>query len=166
MRISGIDFFEIANGENVGVSLYTQGCPRHCKGCFQTKSWDFDGGDEYTKELEEELIKSCLRDGIKRLTILGGEPLLERNREDLINLCKSLKSQKPDINIWLYTGNTFEEIIDEWKDLIEPYIDVMIDGPFELDKRDITLKFRGSSNQRIIDIHETLKKGEVVIYHE
>ena len=110
MRVSGIDFFEIANGENVGVSLYTQGCSRHCKGCFQTKSWDFDGGDEYTKELEEELIKSCLRDGIKRLTILGGEPLLHSHFDEILSICDN-----NDINVRITTNGT---LLDKKKDIL------------------------------------------------
>lgn len=162
MRYSEIDNFEIVNGIDVGVSFYTQGCERHCKGCFNETAWDLDGGKEYTIEVRDNIISMCSRPGIKRFSILGGEPLLERNKEELLSLCSLVKEANRDIKIWLYTGDVYENIKDGWNDLLENFIDVLVDGPFEIDKRDITLPFRGSSNQRIINIPETINNGKII----
>ena len=164
MRYSNIDKFEIVNGSDVGISFYTQGCLRHCKGCFNQEAWSLDGGKPYTDEVKEEIIEACKRPGIKRFSILGGEPLLEQNREELSELCALVKGANKDIKIWLYTGNVYEEIINDWYRFITYFIDVLVDGPFILEQRDITLPFRGSSNQRIIDIKKTIKEGEIVNY--
>lgn len=153
MKYAMIDPFEVVNGVDVGVSLYTQGCNKRCIGCFNQSAWDMDGGKDYTKDIEERIITMCGRPGIKRFTILGGEPLLDRNKEDLINLCINLKDKYPDLIIWLYTGNIYEDIKEEWKDLLI-YVDVLVDGPFEIDKKDLTLPFRGSNNQRIIYLNK------------
>lgn len=157
MRYSNIEYFEVCNGVDVGVSLYTQGCAKHCKGCFNQQAWDFDGGEKYTEEFKLEVVSACCRPGIKRFSILGGEPLIERNRQELLDLCSEIKECNPYIKIWLYTGNVYEDIKDDWSDLLN-YVDVLVDGPFEVDKRDITLQFRGSSNQRVIN----LKTGETL----
>ena len=164
MRYSNIDTFEIVNGTNVGVSLYTQGCNRHCEGCFNSQAWDLDGGELYTIEARDKIIEACCRPGIKRFSIVGGEPLLDRNKDELISLCSLVKEANPDIKIWVYTGDTYENVKDEWNDLLEPFVDVLVDGPFILEQRDITLPFKGSSNQRLIDIKKTLDRGEIVIY--
>lgn len=166
MRYSNIEYFEIVNGIDVGVSLYTQGCERHCKGCFNTAAWDLDGGEEYTTELRDKVVKACCRPGIKRFSILGGEPLLERNKDELMTLCSLIKEANPDIKIWVYTGNIYEDIKETWLEFLQSSVDVLVDGPFEIDKRDITLPFRGSFNQRIIDIPKSIDEGKVVLYHE
>lgn len=162
MRYSNIENFEIVNGKDVGVSFYTQGCPRHCKGCFNSQAWDFDGGEQYTIEVRDELVSMCTRPGIKRFSILGGEPLLERNKDELMVLCSLIKEANPDIKIWVYTGALYEDIKNDWLEFLQYYVDVLVDGPFEIDKRDITLKFRGSSNQRIIDVKKSIFEGKVV----
>lgn len=164
MKYSKVDYFEIVNGTNIGVSLYTQGCERHCKGCFNEAAWDLEGGNDYTIEVRDDIVNACCRPGIKRFSVVGGEPLLERNKEELIALCSLVKEANPDISIWVYTGDTYENVKDEWNDLFEPFVDVLVDGPFILEQRDITLPFRGSTNQRLVDIKKTIEKGEIVLY--
>ena len=163
MRYNLIDECEAINGEGFGVSLYTQGCPYHCPGCFNPETWDFNKGKEWTKAEEDLIIKLLKPDYIKRLTIVGGEPLIERNIKPLTALLKRVKHIYPDKNIWLYTGGNFEFESTRCNDLIQ-YINVVIDGQFKKDLRDITLKWKGSSNQRVIDVQKSLKKGEVVLY--
>ena len=163
MRYNLIDECEAINGEGFGVSLYTQGCPYHCPGCFNPETWDFNKGKEWTKAEEDLIIKLLKPDYIKRLTIVGGEPLIERNIKPLTALLKRVKHIYPDKNIWLYTGGNFEFESTRCNDLIQ-YINVIIDGQFKKDLRDITLKWKGSSNQRVIDVQKSLKKGEVVLY--
>ena len=162
MSYSNIDYFEIVNGTDVGVSLYTQGCPRHCKGCFNQQAWDFNGGNEYTIEVRDNIVKACCRPGIKRFSILGGEPLLERNKDELMTLCSLIKEANPHIKIWVYTGDIYENVKDDRLEFFQYFVDVLVDGPFEIDKRDITLPFRGSSNQRIIDIKKSIFEGKVI----
>ena len=162
MRYSNIDYFEIVNGTDVGVSLYTQWCPRHCKGCFNQQAWDFDGGEKYTIEFRDKIVAACCRPGIKRFSILGGEPLLERNKDELMTLCSLIKEANPHIKIWVYTGDIYENVKDDWLEFFQYFVDVLVDGPFEIDKRDITLPFRGSSNQRIIDIKKSIFEGKVI----
>ena len=164
MRYSNIENFEIVNGADVGVSFYTQGCMRHCKGCFNQQAWDLDGGKPYTDEVRDSIVKACSRPGIKRFSILGGEPLLDRNKEELIKLCSLVKEVNPDIKIWVYTGDIYENVKNSWLEFFQYYVDVLVDGPFELDKRDITLAFRGSSNQRVIDVRKSIFEGKVINY--
>lgn len=163
MRYNLIDECEAINGEGFGVSLYTQGCPHHCLGCFNPETWDFNKGKEWTQAEEDLIIKLLKPDYIKRLTIVGGEPLIERNIKPLTALLKRVRHIYPDKNIWLYTGGNFEFESTRCNDLIQ-YINVIIDGQFKKDLRDITLKWKGSSNQRVIDVQKSLKKGEVVLY--
>ena len=162
MRYSNIDYFEIVNGTDVGVSLYTQGCPRHCKGCFNQQAWDFDGGEKYTIEFRDKIVAACCRPGIKRFSILGGEPLLERNKDELMTLCSLIKEANPHIKIWVYTGDIYENVKDDWYELLYNYVDVLVDGPYVDSKRDLRLKFRGSSNQRVIDVRKSIFEGKVV----
>lgn len=166
MRYSNIDYFEIVNGTDVGVSFYTQGCLRRCKGCFNQAAWDLEGGKLYTVEVRDDIVAACSRPGIKRFSILGGEPLLEQNREELMALCALVKEASPNIKIWLYTGAYYEDIEFFWNEFLENNIDVLVDGPFELDKRDITIKFRGSTNQRVIDVKRTINEGKIINYFE
>ena len=163
MRYNLIDKCEAINGEGFGVSLYTQGCPYHCPGCFNPETWDFDKGKEWTKKEEDLIIELLKPDYIKRLTILGGEPLIERNVEPLTALLIRVRHIYPDKRIWLYTGGNFEFESIRCDNLIE-HTDVVIDGQFKKELRDITLKWRGSSNQRIIDVQKSLKEGEVILY--
>ena len=163
MRYNSIDKCEAINGEGFGVSLYTQGCPYHCPGCFNPETWDFNKGEVWTKEKEDYIIELLKPTHIKRLTILGGEPLIERNIEPLTQLCQRIKELYPEKQIWLYTGGDFETKSIEDYNLIK-YIDVLIDGQFKINLRDITLKWKGSSNQRVIDVQKSLQEGGIVLY--
>lgn len=180
MRYAQITPFEVCNGKGAGVSLFVQGCHFHCKGCFNTDSWDFCGGKEWTKEIEDKFFELVGRPYIKRISILGGEPLVDENVIGVFNLVKKLKVKFPDKSIWLYTGYKWESIlhpvvtddfnperdiiIDHRRNVVE-MCDVVIDGRFIESLRDLTLKFRGSSNQRVIDVKESLRKNEIVLYN-
>ena len=162
MRYASIRRLDISNGEGLGVTLFTQGCPFHCKNCFNPETHDFDGGKEYNTDTKNAILSLISRTQIKRFSILGGEPLIERNKEDLIDLCSSIKEVRPDIKIWIYTGNIFENVKDDWHELLYNYVDVLVDGPYVDSKRDLRLKFRGSSNQRVIDVHKTYSEDKVI----
>lgn len=162
MRYASIRKLDISNGEGLGVTLFTQGCPFHCKNCFNPETHDFDGGKEYTIDTKNAIVSLINRAQIKRFSILGGEPLIERNKEDMIDLCSSIKEIRPDIKIWVYTGNIFENVKDDWYELLYNYVDVLVDGPYVDSKRDLRLKFRGSSNQRVIDVHKTYCEDKVI----
>lgn len=162
MRYASIRKLDISNGEGLGVTLFTQGCPFHCKNCFNPETHDFDGGKEYTIDTKNDIVSLINRAQIKRFSILGGEPLIERNKEDMIDLCSSIKEIRPDIKIWVYTGNIFENVKDDWYELLYNYVDVLVDGPYVDSKRDLRLKFRGSSNQRVIDVHKTYCEDKVI----
>ena len=164
MRYSSIRSLDISNGENIGVALFTQGCPFRCKNCFNPETHDFNGGKEYTLEVRDKIISLISRSYIKRFSILGGEPLIDRNKQDLISLCSMIKEARPDIKIWVYTGNTFENIKQSWYDLLHNYVDILVDGQFVDELKDLRLEFRGSSNQRLIDIKETYKNDSIVLY--
>ena len=153
MRFSKIKDNDIANGEGIVMSLWTQGCPHHCKGCFNMETWDFNGGKEFKEEDKEYILQNIDKNNIKRnLSILGGEPLCNQNIQGVISLCKTFKEKYPEKIIYVWTGYVLEEFDDTQKLLLD-YIDVLIDGKFEIDNKDLSLKLRGSTNQRIIDIN-------------
>lgn len=163
MRYAQIRSMDISNGEGIGISLFTQGCPIRCPECHNSSIWDFNGGTEFTKETEQEIIKLLKPNYITRFSILGGEALLPQNYRDLYNLCTEIKFARPDIKIWLWSGYTFEEIWQHAQEDTTNYlfallgiVDVLVDGPFIAEQRDITLKWRGSKNQRVIDLKSTL----------
>lgn len=164
MRIAQIRELDITNGEGTGVSLFTQGCPFHCKNCFNPETWDFKGGYSYTQEIKKQLLELISRPYIKRFTILGGEPFLLKNKIELQDLVKEIKIKNPNIKIWAYSGNTFEKLLPEFFDLLQN-IDILVDGRFIDELKDFNLKFRGSANQRIIDVQKSLKEGKVVLYN-
>ena len=163
MKYAQIREMDVTNGNGIGVTLFTQGCPYHCKNCFNPETWDFNKGTEWTKETEDKIIDLLKPDYIKRLTILGGEPLIERNREPLNKLLKRVKELYKNKKIWLYTGAEFEKIKDEYIDVLK-YVDIVVDGKYIDELRDIKLKFRGSSNQRIIDVQKSLKQNNTILY--
>lgn len=165
MKYNYIDKCEAINGIGFGVSLYTQGCPYHCPGCFNPETWDFDKGKDWTADSENYIITLLKSNYIKRLTILGGEPLIERNIKPLTALLNKVKQLYPDKQIWLYTGGIFESVSIKNNELMK-YIDIMVDGQYKKELRDITLKFRGSSNQRIIDVQNSLLKGKTILYEQ
>lgn len=153
---------DIVDGNGIRVTLFVSGCSHHCKGCHNPESWDAFNGKEFTKETIDKLICLIDRDYVDGITITGGDPLMLGNRYEITKLCKLLKDKFPNKSIWLYTGYEFEEI--ETLEVLH-YVDVLIDGPFKLDLRDISLAFKGSSNQRVIDVQKTLKNGNIVLYN-
>lgn len=165
MKYAQIREMDVTNGNGIGVALFTQGCPYHCKNCFNPETWDFDKGTDWTKETENKIIELLKPEYITRLTILGGEPLIERNIEPLTALLKRVKGIYPDKQVWLYTGGDFEVLEGLYEEIFQ-YIDILIDGRYIDDLRDYKLKWRGSSNQRIIDVQASLKSGDVIFSPE
>ena len=165
MKYAQIREIDITNGSGIGVALFTQGCPYHCKNCFNPETWDFNKGMVWTKEIENKIIELLKPEYITRLTILGGEPLIERNIEPLTALLKRVKGIYPDKQVWLYTGGDFEVLEGLYEEIFQ-YIDILIDGRYIDDLRDYKLKWRGSSNQRIIDVQASLKSGDVIFSPE
>ncbi len=162
---------DIANGTGVRTSLFVSGCTHHCKGCFNEETWDFGFGKPFTKEVEDEIIESLRPAYVTGLTILGGEPMEVVNQKALRPFIERIKSELPDKTIWIYSGYVWEELNDkenkrchgEDTDAILSMIDVLVDGEFKIELKNISLKFRGSSNQRIILVPESLEKGEIVL---
>ena len=163
MKYAQIREMDVTNGNGIGVALFTQGCPYHCKNCFNPETWDFNKGTDWTKETENRIMKLLKPEYITRLTILGGEPLIERNIEPLTALLKRVKSVYPDKQVWLYTGGDFEVLEGLYEEIFQ-YIDILIDGRYIDDLRDYKLKWRGSSNQRVIDVQKSLKEGGTILY--
>lgn len=163
MKYAQIREMDVTNGSGIGVALFTQGCPYHCKNCFNPETWDFDKGIDWTKETENNIIELLKPEYITRLSILGGEPLVERNIAPLTALLKRVKGIYPDKQVWLYTGGDFEVLEGLYEEIFQ-YIDILIDGRYIDDLRDYKLKWRGSSNQRIIDVQKSLKEGEIILY--
>ena len=164
MRYAGIIKNDIAAGEGVNVSFFTQGCHFHCMGCHNPQTWDFSGGKEFTAEVLNELLEAINANGVQRnLSIMGGEPFCSENIFLVDMIILEVKKLYPDIKIYVWTGYTYEELLerlDEPKiEKILDNIDYLIDGRFEIEKRDITLPMRGSSNQRILNMKE-LRKNE------
>ncbi len=153
---------DIVDGNGIRVALFVSGCSHHCKGCHNPESWDAFNGKEFTQETVDKLLTLLDRDYVDGITLTGGDPLMLGNRYEITKLCKLLKEKFPNKSIWLYTGYEFEEI--EALEVLH-YVDVLVDGPFKLDLRDISLAFKGSSNQRVIDVQKTLKNGNIVLYN-
>ena len=156
MRYAQIRRMDISNGEGIGVSIFLQGCHLHCKNCFNKELWDFDGGNEFTKDDLNKIITLCKCTQVKRFSILGGEPLSSENLNDLAGVIGQLRLECPDVKIWLYTGYEYESL-DPDQAVVANLVDVLVDGPYIDAKRDIRLKYRGSRNQRIIN----MKTGEI-----
>lgn len=177
MRYAQIRKFDISDGPFIRVGLYTQGCPIRCPGCHNKDQQSFDGGKEYTEETKLRILQLCEPDYIKGLSILGGEPFITQNLEDLATLIKEFKERFPNKTIWIWSGYTYErlELIGEpgsqaqkWVNYILDIADVLVDGPFILEKRDITdnNKYKGSTNQRVIDLKATRREHKVIEYQE
>ena len=173
MNYADIKLFDVANGTGVRVSVFVSGCTHHCKNCFNPDTWDFGYGKPFTDVEINHIIDSCKEDYIAGLSLLGGEPMEYMNQEVLFPFLKKVKERFPEKSIWCFTGYVYEKdilhrMIPKWKytkKMLEQ-IDYLVDGPFVMEKKNISLKFRGSSNQRIIDVKKTLETGEVVLWEE
>ena len=153
---------DVTNGPGIRTTLFVSGCTHNCEGCFNKEQQDFNYGNKFTKETEDEFIQLTKNKQIKGVNILGGEPMQQIMDDTLLNLLKRIKLET-DKPIWLWSGYTFEEIVNNPKRLeILREVDVLIDGKFQADKRDIMLKYRGSSNQRVIDVKKSLEQGNIV----
>lgn len=178
MRYASIRSLDISNGEGVGVSLFVQGCPFRCFGCFNSDTWDFNGGKEWTEKTKDKFMKLIDRPYIKRISFLGGECLAEQNLDGVLDLIKEIRISFPEKTIWLYTGYELSEIIKQeqyekvsgipsvwskrWK--IISNIDVLVDGEYIDEQKDLTLKWRGSKNQHVIDVKQSLAQNKMVLY--
>lgn len=171
MHYGEIKKSDIANGNGVRVSLFVSGCTHHCKGCFNEMTWDFHYGKVFTRETEDYILELLKPDYIEGITLLGGEPLEHSNQKVLLPFVKRIKEIYPDKTVWCYSGYVYEKDIlgkmcQEWaetKELIS-MIDVLVDGPFIEEKKNISLQFRGSENQRLIDIKKSLSSGQTVLW--
>lgn len=171
MNYGNIKFNDIANGEGVRVSLFVSGCTHHCPQCFNQETWNFNYGKPFTKEVEDKIIEALKPDHINGLTLLGGEPMEVVNQQALLPFVKRVKALYPNKTIWCYTGYLLDEELQKPsraynKDItpeILKYFDIMVDGEFKYQLKDITLRFKGSSNQRVIDVPATLKSGKIVL---
>lgn len=170
MYVAEIKKFDIANGLGVRVSVFVSGCRHRCPGCFNEIAWEFDYGKEYTADIENEIIDALRPDYIEGLSLLGGEPFEPENQPALLGLLRRVRKELPAKNVWVYSGFTLEELLGESRartehtDEMLSLIDVLVDGRFIYAEKDITLRFRGSRNQRILDIPATLKAGRPVLW--
>lgn len=178
MRYASIRNLDISNGEGVGVSLFVQGCDRHCFNCFNSETWNFNGGKEWTEETKNKFMELINRPYIRRISVLGGEPLAEQNLDEVLSLIKEIRISFPKKTIWLYTGYELSEIVKQeqyekvsgipsvWSKRWEiiSNVDVLVDGEYIDEQKDLTLKWRGSKNQRVIDAKQSLAQNKVVLY--
>lgn len=160
MRYNKIRKMDISNGPGVRVSIFMQGCNFHCKDCFNPETHDFEGGKEFNEETIDRVLNLCENDYIKGLSILGGEPLNDRNIEGTKELAKAFKEKFPDKSVWVWSGFQFDKEL-KGKDALN-YVDVLVDGQYKDELRNPTLKWKGSSNQRVIDVQESLKENKVI----
>ena len=192
MRFASMRNLDISNGEGVGVSLCVQGCDRHCFNCFNSETWDFNGGKEWTEETKNKFIKLIDRPYINRISVLGGEPLAEQNLDEVLSLIKEIRISFPEKTIWLYTGYKLELLSEKIyngtkqictishfypipnktefaenqakrREIIE-LCNIVVDGEYIDEQKDLTLKWRGSKNQRVIDVKQSLAQNKVVLY--
>lgn len=170
MNYGAIKFCDIANGIGIRTVLFVSGCTHHCKGCFQPETWDFAYGQPYTEVTEQQILDSLAPAYIHGLTLLGGEPMEPDNQRALLPLLRRLKAEHPRKTVWCYSGYTYEELTGvsrarcEVTDEMLSLIDVLVDGEFVLEKKNISLRFRGSENQRLIDLPKTREQGTVVLW--
>lgn len=183
MRYASIRNLDISNGEGVGVSLFVQGCDRHCFNCFNPNTWDFNGGKEWTEETKNKFIKLIDRPYINRISILGGEPLAEQNLDEVLSLIKEIRNSFHEKSIWLYTGFEWDSLMAKICQLTFPDKDseriiknhkkrqeiislcnVVVDGEYIDEQKDLTLKWRGSKNQHVIDVKQSFAQNKMVLY--
>ena len=169
MYYGNINYYDISNGDGVRTSLFVSGCDQHCKGCFNEVAWDFDYGKEFSYNTLKEILDSLKPDYIAGLSILGGEPLDYKNINAVSTIVEVVRKSFPNKSIWVYTGYTYEELLERnnlFTSLILNKIDVLVDGKFIEELKDISLKFRGSSNQRIIDMNKTRELGKIALLYD
>ena len=177
MRYAQIRELDISNGEGVGVALFVQGCHFHCYNCFNPDTWDFNGGKEWTQEVEDKLIELANKPYIKRLSILGGEPLADENLDGVLHLVNRFRLSLPNKSIWLYSGYDYQKVMRQLPNLatkenynmykrqqIIKQCTVMVDGRYIDSQRNPSKKWAGSDNQRVLDIQQSLQKGEIVLW--
>ena len=183
MRYSSMRNLDISNGEGVGVSLFVQGCPFHCKNCFNSDTWDFNGGKEWTEETKNKFMELINRPYIKRVSFLGGECLADQNLDGVLDLIKEIRISFPKKTIWLYTGFEWNSLMSKIcqptfpdekfehdrnihmkRQKIISNVDVLVDGEYIDEQKDLTLKFRGSKNQHVIDVKQSLAQNKIVLY--
>lgn len=170
MNYAEIKYCDIANGEGVRTSLFVSGCTHHCKNCFNKIAWDFNYGKEFTESVEDDILKSCEPDYISGVTLLGGEPFEPENQPRLLEFLKKFKEMYPEKNVWCYSGYTYEELTgkkesrcftEKTVDMLN-LIDILVDGEYVDELHTLMIRFRGSTNQRLIDLNATRKQGEIV----
>lgn len=170
MNYAEIRRVDVANGPGVRVSLFVSGCPHHCEGCFNPQTWDFSFGEGFGEEQIEQIL-TLLRPGhIRGLSLLGGEPFAPENQRDLLALVERVRQELPGKDIWCYTGYLFEDLMEgrvgKYAPALLKGLDVLVDGPFVLAKKNLGLRFRGSENQRIIRVPESIERGEAVLWED
>lgn len=173
MNYATIKNCDIANGPGVRVSLFVSGCTHRCKGCFNEVAWDFDYGEPFTQDTIDKILKMLAPEHIQGITLLGGEPFEPQNQPMLLELLRQIKQKYPEKSIWAFSGYLFEKDIlsgklgpQEITQEFVGYLDVLVDGPFIQEKKDLSLRFRGSSNQRIIDVPASLREGKIVLWQD
>lgn len=173
MNYAEIKNCDIANGPGVRISLFVSGCTHHCKGCFNEVAWDFHYGSPFTQETIDKILEMMKPGYIRGLTLLGGEPFEPQNQEPIVELLRQIKQKMPDKSIWAFSGYLFDRDIlsgrlGDWKVTREylSYLDVLVDGPFVEEKKNLSLRFRGSENQRIIDVPASLAQNKIVLWQD
>lgn len=169
MKYASIRKMDISNGEGIGVSIFVQGCPLHCKGCFQPETWNPHEGKDLTLACLKKIAHLCDKEYITRFSVLGGEPLANYNVAEVRDMIVYIRSLFPEIKIWVWSGYTYKEILDKaannnYYSNILGNIDVLVAGPFIQEEKDLTLKWCGSRNQQVIDMNKTREQGHVVLY--
>ena len=173
MKYATIKNCDIANGPGVRVSLFVSGCTHRCPGCFNEVAWDFDYGEEFTQQTIDDILSMLRPDHIRGLTLLGGEPFEPQNQGPVVELLRQVRKKYPDKSIWAFSGYVFDRDIlsgrlGPWEITKEflSYLDVLVDGPFVEAKKNLSLRFRGSENQRLIDVPASLQSGEVILWQD
>lgn len=173
MNYAEIKNCDIANGPGVRVSLFVSGCNHHCPGCFNEVAWDFDYGEPFTEQTEQRILDMLRPSYIRGLTLLGGEPFDPRNQEAVVKLLRRIRAELPEKSIWAFTGYLLDRDILSGRIALPQiteeylgYLDVLVDGPFVQEKKNLSLRFRGSENQRLIDMPATLERGEIVLWQD
>lgn len=172
MNYANIKTYSIENGTGVRVSLFVSGCTHHCKDCFNEQAWDFEYGNPFTADTENAVIEALAPDYMAGITLLGGEPMEPVNQRGLLPLLKRIRRELPQKTVWAYTGYVYEDLLEggrahcEVTEELLSLCDILVDGPFIVEKKNISLRFRGSENQRIIDLKATRETGKVVLAME